>query len=398
MERAVARSVTEGTKDGYGASWKKWMVFLGTIEKVRRPAEFLQSEQSDEDRVTWLCLFVDHLYTVEGMREATRVARVLSGVRFQWKSNSIPDSFFDSKALVAVKRGTNRTPDEAREEAMRVADTEIKPVCVEIMVQMRKTLWVETRWDVTGSDKKAIWIAAGVAFDSGLRPCNVRGKDGKKAMDHCIRANHFRFEVVNEAGQKEILCGGEQIRSFLMQAPDCVKRVLGAEYVVLTTKTSSTTSLTKGVKKLGRGSSLETELLEDLCEFNLRSGVRGDDPFTARYCPLGRRKVPTNKDLTAAIKDAVGFFGLPKANFSAKSLRSGFASLMTAVEADRQHLAERGGWSARSTVPEGHYIYTARRGAMAASVKDGEVLGGGVEGIRKMFLPGAVLVDSRASV
>ena len=65
--------------------------------------EFLQSEQSDEDRVTWLCLFVDHLYTVEGMREATRVARVLSGVRFQWKSNSIPDSFFDSKALVAVK-------------------------------------------------------------------------------------------------------------------------------------------------------------------------------------------------------------------------------------------------------------------------------------------------------
>ena len=145
MERAVARSITEGSKDGYGASWKKWMVFLGTIEKVRRPMEFLQSEQSDEDRVTWLCLFVDHLYTVGGRREATKVARVLSGIRFQWKSNSIPDGFFDSKALVAVKRGTNRTPDEAREEAMRVADTEIKPVCVEIMVQMRKTLWVETR-------------------------------------------------------------------------------------------------------------------------------------------------------------------------------------------------------------------------------------------------------------
>ena len=66
-------------------------------------------------------------------------------------------------------------------------------------------------------------------------------------MDYCIRANHFRFEVVNEAGQKKILCGGEQIRSLLMQAPDCVKQVLGAEYVVLTTKTSITTSLMKGV-------------------------------------------------------------------------------------------------------------------------------------------------------
>ena len=73
-------------------------------------------------------------------------------------------------------------------------------------------------------------------------------------MDHCIRANHLRFEVVNEADQKEILCGGEQIHSFLMQAPHLVKRLLGAEYVVLTRKTPSTTSCKNGVKKLGRGS------------------------------------------------------------------------------------------------------------------------------------------------
>ena len=68
---------------------------------------------------------MDHFYTVEGMRDGMRVTKVLSGVRFQKKSNSLPDSFFDTKALIAVKRGTNNTLDkaEAWEKVMRVAET-----------------------------------------------------------------------------------------------------------------------------------------------------------------------------------------------------------------------------------------------------------------------------------
>ena len=71
---------------------------------------------------------------------------------------------------------------------------------------------------------------------------------------------------------------------------------------------------------------------------------------------------------------------------------------MTAVEADYQHLAVTGGWSAQSTVSEGHYMYTSQRGAMASSVKNDEGLGGDVKGNRKLDLQGAVMVDSRASV
>ena len=51
-------------------------------------------------------------------------------------------------------------------------------------------------------DRKAIWLAAAVSVDSGLRPCNVTLKDGKDKKDHCVRAKDMLIKLHYEEGRK----------------------------------------------------------------------------------------------------------------------------------------------------------------------------------------------------
>ena len=63
----------------------------------------------------------------------------------------------------------------------------------------------------------------------------------------------------------------------------------------------------------------------------------GKDEFVARYAPvMDTRKVVSRKQLCNAVKEACVAFDLPPARFSAKSLRSGFATHMTVCGITRE--------------------------------------------------------------
>jgi len=113
--------------------------------------------------------------------------------------------------LRQAKKGGRQTADELREGAWISDQNILLPALVEMVIQMRVQLWEQTGMDRDGLNSKGTYIMAVVSFDSGFRPCTVTFRNGKKAEDHCIRANKFRFAVVRD-GEELWLLGGEEIR------------------------------------------------------------------------------------------------------------------------------------------------------------------------------------------
>ena len=387
----VSKSITVGSGVQYKRHWNKWKDYLGTVEPERRPQMFLQDVMAVGDKVKRLVLFVAYLRDIRGVIGSKPLGGVMSGVRFHWKQQGLDSAFFDDAVLLQAKKGGRETTDELREEAWVSEGNALIPAFVEMVIQMRVQLWEQTGVDAEGLDCKGTYIAAVVSFDSGFRPCTVTLKDGPKAEDHCIRANEFRFLVVMD-GEERWFLGGEEIRGFLVVDFHVrLGMVMSVDIVVLTGKTQHRASFSREARTIGRESAFEALTLEDLCQWMVVSRVLGKDEFVARYAPVtDTRKVVTRKQLCNAVKEACVAFDLPPARFSAKSLRSGFATHMTVCGITRDDMVARAGWSGKSKVPDLHYIKSYVRGAMATAVApDGGVTGLGVAGARRMLMKGS---------
>ena len=392
----VGSSVTRGTSDDYARHWRRWQEFLGTIAVERRPQEYLEGVGDVGAKVKWMVLFIDYLKNVVGMG-AQEVGGVLSGVKFQWKRNCLDCDFFSSGAITQAKQGARMTTDQIRAAALRKEETKILPAVVEMVIYLRNKLWVKSGMDRRGLDQKGTYMALAISFDSGLRPCNVTLRDGPRAEDHCIRAQHFRFLVEGETGKLK-LTGGEEIRAFLTGDLDAhMAKVLCVDIVVLTGKNQNRASFSQQARTIGRGSVFETGLLEDILEWMVISGVKAEDEFVTRYFARAGgapgafdRKVVTPQMVREAVKESCVALGLPPKRYSAKSLRSGFATHMTTCGISREAIVTRAGWSRRSRVPEIHYISSFTGGAFEAAVgSEGEVMGMGLEGAWRMLPPGS---------
>ena len=122
----------------------------------------------------------------------------------------------------------------------------------------------------------------------------------------------------------------------------------------------------------GKRSEPEKQVLEDMVSFLGSSGVKKGDHLLRRYEGQKMAGRTTNrKDCSEAVKYGASQFGLPAERFSAKSLRSGMASLAsqeaeTAGEDRREAVRGRGGWTGKSSVPEKHYVFPSKtRGGFA---------------------------------
>ena len=395
--------MTKGTTKGYLGHWRKWVNFRETVLPSRRPSEYLEDVLDDGVRVKWIVLFIAYLRDVREVRGFEAMSQVLSGVRFFWKKKGVDSRFFEDPIATQAKKGARLTTDEIRESALVKEGDRFLPVFTEMVMQMRKQLWEQSGFDRVGLDMKGTYLAAALSFDTGLRPGNVRARDGPGAEDHCLRARDFRFRLQTAPGEELKLSGGEQLRDFLLRSGSSAKQVLGVDIVVLTGKNQNRSSFSQEAKVIGRGNVYEELLLEDLCEWILISGVKGEDEVFTRYwkgtgsrAKKEYRRVVTAKDLRHAIKEACVEFGFNPKNFAPKSLRKGFATDMTTCGVSREDMVARAGWSLRSRVPEGHYIRSFARGAFSAAVDlDGQVAGLGPEGTRRLLPPSGAVSGAR---
>ena len=405
----VKKGVTLGSSAAYGTQWKKWNAFLATIPEDERPDQLLRNVERGDDKVLWLSLFISHLVK-SGMRGTKEVSGVISGIRWKWHCEVMDSHFFDDPRIYAAKQGARPSTEEIRAAAERMTDNRKLPIFIEMIMVMRKQLYEESGLDGLGLYMKAVYLAAAFSFDMGLRPGNVRRRDGRCSEDHCLRAGDMMFLVMTTTNEIRIR-GGEEIRSYLStMSPsgmkidtEKLKTVKGVDVSVVTTKTSHRGRSPIEAKHIGRGNVFEELLLEDTCEFMVLSGVKLGDPFCTRYAPskTGRitRKVVTAKSLSEAVKEACREFKLPELNFSAKSLRSGFATHLASCGISREQMLTRGGWSTKSRVPDNHYIHRFRRGAFSTAFDDeGNILGLGVEGAKRMLPPDALLISRRVEI
>ena len=185
--------------------------------------------------------------------------------------------------------------------------------------------------------------------------------------------------------------GGEEIRAFLVVDPVVrLGQIQSVDFRVLTGKMQASGSFALDTKSIGRGSSFETLLLEDLAEWMMISNVKCEDEFVARYAPVtGTRKVVTRKELANAVKAAGEKFRFPGVKFAAKSLRSGFATHMTSSGISREDMVARGDGHSGLESQNGTISTLSLVGAYGAAYDpEGTIAGLGAQGVWRMMPPG----------
>ena len=343
-----------------------WVEYISGLRgKPEFPGDFMENIQSCEEKARRLVLFYEHLYYVKGLR-AEQVVRASTCVRYFFGIRGLPtDEIFNSDIAVRGRAAAQRSVLEKRERAQSRRDNQVLPLSLEIVLYIRDKFWSEGSWETReGVDRKGVWLAICLGFDSGKRVGNLTLQDGKSREDHCLRAGRvlLRFVILPSNVHKE-MSAGSQFR--IVWAEACGRaRLLSIVMFFDTTKTVANTVCLR-VEEAG-----DAVIMEDMLEWVLRSGVEEGDEFLTRYWAGGpggssSRKVVTRKSVREAIKAACMEFGLDEKRFSTKSMRCGFASAYEACggeDGDRNLL---GGWSSSSKVPDRHYTTKKPKGAMS---------------------------------
>ena len=111
--------------------------------------------------------------------------------------NGKDTEFFKLAIVARGKKATLRSVDECvLQEKVRTYKVFLT-VCFGIVLQVRQQYWVDQEWDAKGMDKKAIWLAICLGFDSGLKIGNLTKRDGPNGSDHCIRASNLSFLAID---------------------------------------------------------------------------------------------------------------------------------------------------------------------------------------------------------
>ena len=382
LKQFLSKSVTVSTAQGYLSGVNKWKEYLTSLVD-NFPGYYLQNIKNDHDKGQRVVLYMAYLYLSFGLREE-QIKRLVTGIIYYFDIEGMPTGFF---ALAIVSRGraaVGRTIPEARVFEEERSKRAILPVCLDIVMAMRTKYWEEKSWSVPDIDKRAIWLAVALGFDSGPRIGNITKKDGKNGPDHCIRAKHCLFLATDPATSIEKrIEGGPVLAQFLKQPNVTMENILSVDLYYLSSKTSGKVkSVVRHPKYLARRSAIE----EIVLQWMLHSEVKCDDELLSRYCSKDRKKTVIRKDVRNAIKDTVLQMGLPPANFSNKSLRSGFSSHVIANGMGNDEMKRGGGWTVSSQVPNNHYTHQMRdRGALALATSETGGQSLGLPEIRRML-------------
>ena len=331
------------TAQGYLSGINKWKEYLTSLAD-NFPGYYLENIKNDHDKGQRVVLYMAYLYLSFGLREE-QIKRLVTGIIYYFDIEGIPTGFFVLAILSRGRAAVGRTIPEARVFEEERSKRAILPVCLDIVMAMRTEYWEEKSWSVPDIDKRAIWLAVALGFDSGPRIGNITKRDGKNGPDHCIRAKHCVFLATDPATAIERrIEGGPELAQFLKQPNVTMAKILSVDLYYLSSKTSGKVkSVVRHPKHLARRSAIEEIVLNDLLQWMLHSGVQCDDELLSRYCSKGRKKTVIRKDVRNAIKDTVLQMGLPRANFSNKSLRSGFSSHVIANGMGTDEMKRGGG-------------------------------------------------------
>jgi hypothetical protein len=127
---------------------------------------------------------------------------------------------------------------------------------------VREKYWVEQDWDTKGMDKRGIWLAICLGFDSRLQRGNLTKIDGPNGADHGIRAGKLTFLVKDAKTSADMRLNGGSTITRIDVTLDMVSVV---DMVYFTSKTlRKIKSIIENPKTISRRTEIESMVLDDL--------------------------------------------------------------------------------------------------------------------------------------
>ena len=360
-------SVLTRTSKDYKKHHAVFNNFRETLQESDDPGEFFEYCQNDIQRTQEVVLFIKYLYSVRGYRGSS-ITATLCGLGYCLELLGVDSKFLHTKSSRRAIRACGRSPDEVREHHAQRIHRDKDPATGTILQHVRSLYWEGRGWDTKADmDARGSWLAVALGFDSGSRIGNVTRKDGKDGADHCIRTTDVAIELERYPGDRLILKGSRLLKLEIASGSlDPKKVVTRAWLTLISSKTSKTSKNQLEPKLLERRTQAESQLLDDLIEWMMKSGTLDDDELLTRYHGELRRST-TRKDATTALKAGAESAGKDPQKYSSKSLRGGLATLARQTNMPDDELNTRGGWAIGSKVPRQFYTSSGKggRGGMA---------------------------------
>ena len=345
------RSCTVGTWKGYNSKWKRWLEFHTTSKGSKKWGLFLERLRHSNDKVWKVLLFMTWLYNEKGLR-GVQLTSVVGCFTSTLEVKGFSTVFMKDGRIQRGYKAAHMTVEEDMVKSQSNSKYVTKlPLTGDMVKRTRKIFWVKyPGWATRDMDAKAMWLGVVFGFDSGLRPGQFTLREGS-AEDHCIR---FYNTLFTTTGGKQFK-GGKAFHAFMNGSIGKVAEIAAVDIRIGTHKCWKKKGMGAiSVKTIARRSADENQVLNDLCQWWFHALTKGTDELFTRYGLTGR-KVLRRNGVSTAIKTVAVHSKLPKERFSAKSLRSGFATLCSKYQVDKKDRNARGGWSKKSKVPDSHY-------------------------------------------
>lgn len=344
--RWVGLKVKPTTERDYDRYWFRWCLFLE------------QRHLINNCFLVGILPFV-LLLTLIGFMDSEHqrgcdVGKAMSALRHFFIKALCDTTPFDSPILKAARVGMNKFKSNREVRADKVKRKRL-PTPFFFVAWLRRTYW-----EVGDIDSKMAYLGTALAYNYAMRT-NEYCHDDKGKGESAIRTQDVFF--VDQSGSR-----------FLAHEHTRMRDIPAATIVSSNIEVNAGKTLTGGRNRmlfLARESSrVEAQLLEDMFHFCKEAKPGPTDLLLSRYfCARNKRLRP--KDVSALLKAAARFFGLPEKMFSGHCNRIGGATECRLYGYTDEDLCQFVGWRSDSSLlyqlPSRHDPSALRAGAEGAA-------------------------------
>jgi hypothetical protein len=277
----------------------------------------------------------------------------------------ISTDFLEAAVVATARAACLMKPDELRKRRDSEEGCSVKlPICHSVLVDMRTRRWEGLGWGDAHFPLRMLYVASMFAFELAARIGEYTKKENN-GTDHCDRTDDLTFAVETASGSSNVVASALSALAFIKagqgygQIAEC--RVFGV---------SSKGKITTKAKLIGRRWAAESDFLNNLIEFVVRAGGKGDEELFGFRKQDGQRVVLTARSVRDEMKDIASRNGLPPNYFSAHSLRKGSITHMRAQGATEDDRRDRRSYAAGSQVMHTTYDYAIGLGPLASNELD----------------------------
>jgi hypothetical protein len=337
----VGTSVTVNTAKTYERNWKEWCTFIRDEAGGTDP---YLSDWAEEDKGLVVALFLHHRHC-EGKRGKEATAPT-AGIRFHFTTALMSTAFLDSPVITAARASCKPSTAEARLKRDGAPSASVKlPMWEGAVIGLRSELVDGKGWGQGDIDGRMVYVAIMWGYNMAARVSEYTAPE-KGGEDHCVRARDLSFHVLMDSGEIRTVKGGDD---FFTEARG-LQGTRGYIQACWVGGGTQKTSVPVKAKCIGRRTPEESQFLDDLVEWIIRSGISEASNLFSRRVTLHRTGRVSLKNLSASmvreqIKATARKHGLNEDYFSTHSLRKAAITHMRAKGVSGDDMRDRGGYA-----------------------------------------------------